>query len=44
MTARILPQLVFLLGATGLGAAGYGDVSLVMLAGWSAGTLLGARS
>lgn len=44
MSVRIIPQIVFLFGATGLGAAGYGDVSLIMLAGWSAGTLLGARA
>jgi hypothetical protein len=43
MSARVIPQLVFLFGATGLGMAGCGDVSLIMLAGWSAGTLLGAR-
>jgi hypothetical protein len=43
MTARILPQFLFLFGATGLGMAGCGDVSLAMFLGWSAGTLLGAR-
>jgi hypothetical protein len=33
MSACILPQLLFLSGATGLGMAGCGDVSLAMLLG-----------
>jgi hypothetical protein len=43
MSPCILPDLFFLFGATGLGMAGCGDVSLAMFLGWSAGTLLGAR-
>ena len=44
MSVRVIPQCLFLFGATGLGMAGCGDVSLAMFLGWSAGTLLGARA
>ena len=43
MTQRILPQLLLLVGTTGLGLAGYNDAALVILYSWSAGALLGAR-
>jgi|HubBroStandDraft_6_1064221.scaffolds.fasta_scaffold3650455_2 hypothetical protein len=43
MTARILPQCLFLLAAaTGIGLSGGTDVAVVMISGWSAGALLGA--
>jgi hypothetical protein len=43
MTQRLLPQLLLLVGTTGLGLAGCNDAALVILCGWSAGALLGAR-
>jgi hypothetical protein len=42
MIARILPQLLLLVGATGIGLCGGGDVAAIMVAGWSVGALIGA--
>jgi hypothetical protein len=42
MTARIIPQCLFLLAATGIGLSGGADVAVVMISGWSAGAIFGA--